>query len=40
MKEEIEEEFYPGEHEEIQKGILYRKTALLILEGERERERD
>ena len=37
MKEEIEEEFYPGEYEEIQKGKLYRKTALLIPEGERER---
>ena len=36
MKEEIEEEFYPGRHNGIQKGKLYRKTALFIPEGERD----
>ena len=43
MKEEIEEEFYAGQHERIQKGRcrLFRKTALFISEEkEREIERD
>ena len=37
MKEEIEEEFYPGQHEGIQKGKLYRKRAFYTRSIERER---